>query len=57
MNSQRQGYEGWWQGGDTVVGQADTVAGQEDMGIKKCYKIIFYVEFVHLYRCIFSVSI
>ncbi|AAS45030.1 ThiS family protein (plasmid) [Bacillus cereus AH820] len=37
---------------DTVVGQADTVAGQEDMGIKKCYKIIFLrrvCTFVSLY--------
>jgi hypothetical protein len=38
---------------DTVVDQApDTVAYQEDMGIKKCYKIIFLrrvCTFVSLY--------
>lgn len=44
MNSQRQGYEGWWLARRTWV-------------LKNAIKSFFYVEFVHLYRCIFSVSI
>jgi hypothetical protein len=51
MNSQRQGYEGWWQGGHRgwPGGHGGWPGGH---GYKKCYKIIFLrrvCTFVSLY--------